>query len=255
MADIRDSGTTASPADPDLNLKKRARRRLVGAITLALLAVVVLPMVMDQEPAPENQDIQIRIPSQEPGAHNVVSRIATGTPQPPADDAATEDEASADSETTVETPPPHPSAPAAGKPAAPQAQAETKHAASPAAATPPAAAKPVAGVDSSGAKDDAKGTATDQAAERKRAMSLLNEEQWIIQLGAYQNQATVRGLQAKLKDLGYASYTEKIDTPKGPSTRVRCGPFPSRAAAEQAHAKLKKIAAGGPNGGTLAQLK
>lgn len=255
MADIRDSGTTASPADPDLNLKKRARRRLVGAITLALLAVVVLPMVMDQEPVSENQDIQIRIPSQEPGAHNVVSRIATGTPQPPADDAATEDEASADSETTVETPPSHPSAPAAGKPVAPQVQAETKHAASPAAATPPAAAKPAAGVDSSGAKDGAKGTATDQAAERKRAMSLLNEEQWIIQLGAYQNQATVRGLQAKLKDLGYASYTEKIDTPKGPSTRVRCGPFPSRAAAEQAHAKLKKIAAGGPNGGTLAQLK
>jgi cell division septation protein DedD len=52
-------------ADADLQLKKRARRRLVGAIALALLAVIVLPMVMDREPRPVGPDIQIRIPSQD----------------------------------------------------------------------------------------------------------------------------------------------------------------------------------------------
>lgn len=52
-------------ADPGLQLKKRARRRLVGAAALALLAIIVLPVVMDHEPRPPLQDIQVRIPSQD----------------------------------------------------------------------------------------------------------------------------------------------------------------------------------------------
>lgn len=52
-------------ADPELQLKKRARRRLVGAVALVLLAVIILPMVMDHDPRPPTQDIQVHIPSQE----------------------------------------------------------------------------------------------------------------------------------------------------------------------------------------------
>src|SRR3954468_14329395 len=48
--------------DEELQLKKRARRRLVGAIALVLLIVVFLPMVLDSEPKPLNQDIAINIP-------------------------------------------------------------------------------------------------------------------------------------------------------------------------------------------------
>src|SRR3954466_1787526 len=48
--------------DEELHLKKRARRRLVGAIALVLLIVVFLPMVLDSEPKPLNQDIAINIP-------------------------------------------------------------------------------------------------------------------------------------------------------------------------------------------------
>lgn len=51
--------------DAQLSLKKRARRRLVGATALALLAAVVLPMVMDQAPQSPVQDVQIRIPGQD----------------------------------------------------------------------------------------------------------------------------------------------------------------------------------------------
>lgn len=50
--------------DDDLLLKRRARRRLLGAVAFAGLAAVVLPMVMDQEPKQQVQDIQIRIPGQ-----------------------------------------------------------------------------------------------------------------------------------------------------------------------------------------------
>ncbi|MBP6708113.1 MAG: SPOR domain-containing protein [Candidatus Accumulibacter sp.] len=55
---------TESP-DPQLQFKKRARRRLVGAIAFAGLAAVVLPMVMDEEPKQPAQDVQIRIPGQD----------------------------------------------------------------------------------------------------------------------------------------------------------------------------------------------
>jgi DedD protein len=51
--------------DPQLQLKKRARRRLVGAVAFAGLAAVVLPMVMDEEPRRPIQDVQIRIPGQD----------------------------------------------------------------------------------------------------------------------------------------------------------------------------------------------
>ena len=44
------------------NQKKRARRRLVGAITLALLVVVFVPMFLDNEPKPLSEDIEIVIP-------------------------------------------------------------------------------------------------------------------------------------------------------------------------------------------------
>ena len=50
-------------SDEELQLKKRARRRLVGAITLVLLVVVFLPMFLDSEPKPLNQDIAITIPT------------------------------------------------------------------------------------------------------------------------------------------------------------------------------------------------
>jgi DedD protein len=49
-------------SDEELQLKKRARRRLVGAIALVLIVVVFLPMFLDNEPKPLNQDIAITIP-------------------------------------------------------------------------------------------------------------------------------------------------------------------------------------------------
>ncbi|SBT06602.1 Sporulation domain protein [Candidatus Accumulibacter aalborgensis] len=53
-------------SDPQLQLKKRARRRLVGAVALAGLAAVILPMAMDEEPKPTVQEVLIRIPGQDP---------------------------------------------------------------------------------------------------------------------------------------------------------------------------------------------
>ena len=57
---------TEKLTEQEIQLRKRARRRLVGAIALVLLMVTVLPMVLDdrevQAPQPE---IAINIPSQD----------------------------------------------------------------------------------------------------------------------------------------------------------------------------------------------
>src|ERR1044072_5254171 len=42
-------------------LKRRGRRRLVGAVALVLLAVIVLPMVFDPEPRPVAPPVSVRI--------------------------------------------------------------------------------------------------------------------------------------------------------------------------------------------------
>ena len=202
--------------DADLQLKKRARRRLVGAVALALFAVIVLPMVMDREPRPSSQDIQVRIPSLDSTglASKVIPGKPAATPMP-----APEPKPVAEQKTESQTgPEPAPAAspvvPAVGKPA-PAAAPEKK-------AEP--ADKPAA---------DAKSTADGSA-------------QWVVQLGAYKEAGNVKLLLSKLKGVGVPAYTEKLDSPQGPRTRVRAGPFASQEAAEKARAKIKIIGVDGP---------
>jgi DedD protein len=57
-------------------LKRRGRRRLVGAVALVLLAVIVLPMVFDQEPHSPVPPISVRIPGED--------EVPAFKPQPPA---------------------------------------------------------------------------------------------------------------------------------------------------------------------------
>jgi DedD protein len=52
--------------DLELNLKKRARRRLVGAIALVLLMVIVLPMILKDRAATSPQEqVTITLPSEQ----------------------------------------------------------------------------------------------------------------------------------------------------------------------------------------------
>jgi len=45
-------------------LKRRGRRRLVGAVALVLAAVIVLPMVFDPEPRRADVPVNVRIPGE-----------------------------------------------------------------------------------------------------------------------------------------------------------------------------------------------
>ncbi len=57
-------------------LKRRGRRRLVGAVALVLLAVIVLPMVFDQEPSTGAPPVSVRVPGEE--------EVPPFKPKPPA---------------------------------------------------------------------------------------------------------------------------------------------------------------------------
>ena len=62
-------------------LKKRGRRRLVGAVALVLLAVVVLPMVFDPEPKSTLPPVSVRIPGENeaPFAPKLPAKVAPKT--------------------------------------------------------------------------------------------------------------------------------------------------------------------------------
>lgn len=52
-----------SVSEEEIQLRKRARRRLVGAIALAILAAIFLPMVFDDQAKPVG-NVQIQIPDE-----------------------------------------------------------------------------------------------------------------------------------------------------------------------------------------------
>lgn len=53
-----------------LQLKRRARRRLVGAIALVTFVVIILPLILDKEPGPAGPPLSVQIPSQDSGSFN-----------------------------------------------------------------------------------------------------------------------------------------------------------------------------------------
>jgi DedD protein len=223
--------------DPQLDLKKRARRRLVGAAALALLAAIVLPLVMDQEPKPVGPDIQIRIPSQEAGGASLAAEKPVALPvgaTPVLEPVTAAARVPAVAPVLV-APPPSLSAPVA-KP--PEAKAEPK---------PKSETK-------SETKSEAQAelTAThtlDAAAEQARAEAILNgtpaqpvagSSKYVVQLGVFGDAGNVKKVRERIKSQGYNSFTETIKADKGMKTRVRAGPFTSRDAALKARDRLKQ---------------
>jgi cell division septation protein DedD len=64
-------------------LKRRGRRRLVGAVALVLAAVIVLPMVFDPEPRGTGSSVSVRIPGEDetPFAPKLPAKKAQALPK------------------------------------------------------------------------------------------------------------------------------------------------------------------------------
>jgi DedD protein len=193
----------------DVNtLKRRGRRRLVGAIALVLAAVIVLPMVFDSEPRGTAPPVSVRIPSEDESGFTpkVTPKAVPSKEVKPAEKAP----APAEKAPAGKAP-----APVAEKPEPkPEPKIEVK------VSTPEPA-------------DAAK------AAERAKAeAALAGGEQFVVPAGAYADPA---GVVEKLKAAGIPYYTEPLAIKGGTVTRVRAGPFPSRGAADKAQQQLKEL--------------
>jgi DedD protein len=96
-------------SDQELAFKKRARRRLVGAVALVLLMIVVLPMILqDRTAQAPKQDVVVSIPSQDQGLEPEVVAAPVQPVAPASESAPTEPtpEAKVAENKPVETPPP-----------------------------------------------------------------------------------------------------------------------------------------------------
>ena len=80
-----------------------------------------------------------------------------------------------------------------------------------------------------------------RVAEARRAQALLNDEGFVVPLGAFTNPDNAKQVQERAASAGVKSYTENVKGQQGEQTRVRAGPFASRGAAEKARDKLKSL--------------
>jgi DedD protein len=259
----------AEPADINVDeLRRRARRRLVGAVVLALSVAVVVPMLLETEQKPLGEDVSVKIPPVDNG--KFVNRLndPSAAPAAPAPEVATP---AADA-TNAAPGPAASEAPsarsqkydtrvpdaAAGGPASSEGTASSlatlpASSARPAAASKTPAPEPTTSTQPASvgtrsaepvahdASDAAKASRIARAPEATTPVheSAAPREGYAVQLAAFADDRGANSLASRLKKAGYAAYTEPLKTSKGTLWRVRVGPYSSREAALAARDRLK----------------
>ena len=206
-----------APTEEQLQLRRRARRRLIGAIALVTLVAVVLPWVMEHEPRQVDREVAIQIPSQDSSAFN-----PKAAPSPRPADKPREADASARHESSKTSPPP----------ADDSLRAEQdKILAAP--------AKAPSGSTASREKDKPATEAKKKPVEKAEASA--DGKQFVVQIAALADTDKAADIQKQLAAKGLKAYTERIKTDSGEVTRVRVGPFPSREAADKERGRMRSL--------------
>jgi len=239
-------------------LRRRARRRLIGAVVLALAAAVIVPMLLESDPKPLGEDVSVKIPPEDGGKFvnrlsdksTKAAAVAPAAKSEPVKEPAWEPAKEAAKEAAPAAASPPEAAPAVTNVPAPKksiSQAEQKVLGAPAkpvaAASPPAVVPvpapapvpvPVAAPASTGSA-----ATLAPAAATKDAGKAVGGESFSVQLAAFADDKGANALANKLKRATYPAYTEPLTTSKGTLWRVRVGPYPSRDAAVEIRDKLK----------------
>lgn len=206
----------SEPTAEQTELRRKGRQRLVGAVTLALMAVVFVPMLLDPEPRRERVEPLLTIPPRD-GAPALAPAPALPESRGSAGDVKA---------TPVETPAAATAIPES--PAAGPAKTETRPSVEPKAAEfrkpPPKAVIPKT---ETARVEPPKGGAT-----KAEAPSL---EGFAVQVGAFKDEARLKQAREKLTAAGIPHYIDR----QPDFTRLRAGPFPTREAAEKALAGVR----------------
>src|SRR6266481_7466233 len=189
--------------DDEQNLRRKARRRLIGAIVLTMALVVILPMVLDNEPKLTGQDVDLRIPSPDRAGEFLPKLAASAVMQPP----------TASAVVPPELPAIMPSA----------AQSAVMPGKEPVAVTTPKVQAQVQ-------------APAEKAVPAESSAKPVGGERFVAQIGAYANPDSAKQELGKLKKWGCRAYTEKV----GDKVRVRVGPYADRDKAEKARRLLGK---------------
>jgi len=243
---------------PDINvdeLRRRARRRLLGAIVLALAAAVIVPMLLESDPKPLGEDVSVRIPPEDSG--KFVNRLSDKGAKTSAKEAAAKGDTAKEPAPAEPAPAPAANTPAddatpSTMPAAKKsiAQAEQKvlgTPAKPAGATgatpgptpaPAPALAPVPAPVASPVPGPNVATPAPQDAN-KDANKDAPRDGFSVQLAAFADDKGANALANKLKRAAYPAYTEPLTTSRGTLWRVRVGPYSSRDAAIEVRDRLK----------------
>ena len=215
--------------DQELSLKKRARRRLVGAVGLVLLMVGVLPMVLqDRASLAPSAAIKITMAGVDAGVVEPIAAPAplAAPPMPPVTPLA--ESGSATAETTPV---------AVNDSAASAVPAPIKPTEKPTETTieKPLEAKPL----EANVPEAKSQPATPALAKADGSPAVKSS--FAIQIGVYSSMASVTEMEGKLKQAGYQASIKKVNTEKGEKIRLRTGDYPTRQQAAEAMLKLQAL--------------
>lgn len=244
-----------SMTDEEIQFRRRAKHRLVGAVALVSGLVVFLPMVLDNEPKPVAEDIAINIPSQDAKP----AKIAVAAPPVQASQAVSS-AAPAEALAKPETPPPVQALTVLPGSQAPKpALAETSPAepaknpnaaAAPTEAAPelvklavPKENKPAGTAVAEKAKPvpEKPKTAAEKAKPDARDSAAPSQSGFVVRLGAYAKPENAKRLKAKLSSMGIRNYSDVLKTASGDKYRVRAGPYATKREAESVRERLKAV--------------
>ena len=275
-ASASNAANNAQPESMEV-VRKRAKHRLIGAAVLVLAGVVGFPLLFDTQPRPIAVDIPIEIP----GKNTVKPLVMPAKPEAATASAGTSTVAAASSLTPKEeivaekapvsapasppSPPPMSAvAPLITAQAAPKKEAkpeqkpepkpeqkpEPKLSAKPEAKPEPKpqpkaeltpAAKPA--IQPAAKADDgarAKALLDGQATSAAGAAASL-DTRLVVQVGAFADADKAKEVRQKLEKAGLKTYTQVAETKDGKRTRVRVGPFGTKAEADKAASKIKTL--------------
>ena len=231
----------AAPDDANLDdLRRRARRRLVGAIVLALAVAVFVPMLLESDPKPLGEDVSVKIPPVDEG--KFVNRLneKSKTEAPPKTE--TPPKTVAKAEPKAEAPKPAPAEPPKAEP--PKAEPPKAEPPKDDAAKADSAKDEPAKVDTAKAEApkaepaSAPGAKASPAATKEPAKDHATGD-FAVQVFAFSDDKGANSLVNKLKGKGFPAYSEPVNTSRGTLWRVRVGPYVSRETAGAARDKLK----------------
>ena len=225
-------------------IRQRAKYRLVGASVLVLIGVIGFPLLFDKQPRPIAVDTPIDIPDRNKLAPLTLANAPAAVPTALA--------ASVSMPTGPSTQASDKPAPAAVLAAEAGVITETADKNAPVAQVnkEETATKNVA-TDAQKPTRQAASAPVSRATEATNVQALLDAKgadepvaganRFVVQVGAFAEATRAHEVRLKVEQAGLKTYTQVADTKDGKRIRVRVGPFATKAEADKAAEKIKKL--------------